>query len=64
MTGYAMEFLAKERINERLREADQERLARAVASGSKRGRAWHARLSLGVAGRRFPVAQGVVIEGD
>jgi hypothetical protein len=57
MTGYATEFLAKERINERLREADRDRLARAVAGGSKHGRAWHARLSLAVARRRTPVAE-------
>jgi len=57
MTGYAMELLAKERITERLHEADRDRLALAVKTGQKRGRTWHARLTLAVARRRTPVAE-------
>jgi hypothetical protein len=56
MTGYAMEFLARERMNERLREADRDRLARAVATRPNGGRSWHTRLRLAVARRRIQVA--------
>jgi hypothetical protein len=57
MTGYAMEFLVKERVQERLREADRNRSARAIATVSKRGLPWHARLTLAVARLRSPVAE-------
>jgi hypothetical protein len=55
MTSYAMEILAKQRMQERQREADRDRLARAVAKGG--GRPWHARLALALARRRLPVAE-------
>jgi hypothetical protein len=57
MTGYAMEILAKQRTEERLREADRDRLARAVATRPLRGRSWHARLWLAVAHGRIHVAE-------
>jgi len=56
MTGYAMEFLARERMNERQREADRDRLARAVATGPNGVRSWHTGLWLAVACRRIQVA--------
>jgi hypothetical protein len=57
MSSYAMEILARQRMNERLREADRDRLARAVATRRRSGRPWHTRLSLAVAGWWFPVAE-------
>jgi hypothetical protein len=57
MTGYAMEILAKERITERLHEAERDRLARSVAREPARGLPWPARLTLAVARRRSPVAE-------
>ncbi len=57
MTGYAMEMLAKERMQDRLREADRDRLARAVATRRQRGRPWHSTLSLAITRRRIPLAE-------
>jgi len=57
MTNYGMELLVRERIRERMQEAERERLVRAVAPGSRRGRPWRARVALAVARRLTRVAE-------
>ncbi len=57
MTSYAMELLARERIKERLQEAERERLARMVAATPKRGRPWRARMTLTLVRRLARVAE-------
>jgi hypothetical protein len=57
MTGYAMEILARQRTEERLREADRDRLAKVAATGRGRGRPWHAKLTHAIVRRQALMAE-------
>lgn len=57
MTGYAMERLGTERLQELRREATVDRLVRLAAAKHEPARPWGARLALAVV-RRFAHAGG------
>lgn len=55
MTSYMTELIVRERIRERLVEAESERLAR-LARRPGRGRSWHPALTLAAVRRLMRVA--------
>lgn len=57
MTNHGMEYLARERVGDRLHEAERGRLARAVPAKRKLGGSWPAKLTLLVAHRLTRVAE-------
>jgi hypothetical protein len=57
MTNYGIEQLAKQRIDERLHEADRERMARTASTRPDGGRPWRERLTVALVRRLNRVAE-------
>ena len=63
MNNHGMEFLAYERMHDRLQEAERARLARLAAKPSRDGRAAHVRRGVTIAHRLARVAAAAWTRG-